>query len=495
MSARTGAVAETAIAIREAAVDVLAGSELPDNGQSRVLLLQLIGDYLTYPLTVPDQMVGRSHLVEIVSACASVDGGMEALVWAVRMLWPDSLVYKRIRQLVRDPQIRDLLPALELDLLRGHLTATIIPQLPALVCRAAGRSIAPASFSGNAWEALRYLTDFNAGPDGLPPVMLFVELVACQVGGVVGEDLMRWNDQQAQRLSLVPVLRARRARVTQALDDARLHLLIVVQHDGIDPDRYLLSYWRQDDPQEWPPPLGGTVTVMASELERRVDELVVDAERAWAGYPITVSLEIVLPRALLTLPVHRWRKEHDTGNPKPLVLDYPIVIRSLERMRSPHWHRVWRLRWRTLTNDPSPTRIHFGGSVDANALNGIDAVLSDPRWVMMVLATSPTAEPRPGADELTAALRSGLPVLMWHPLSSSEDLHEIIGRLVDGGLVDLPGRVQDLRRSAFNVRSAEMDIVRDLVLLWDDPDRLVVLDQPLHRPLKGDIADERERAS
>jgi len=495
MSARTGAEAETAIAVQEAVVDALAGAELADDARSRQLLLQVIGDKLPHPLPVPDQPVGRNHLVEIVSACASVDGGMKALVLAVWTLWPKSLVYKRIHQLVQEPQVRDLLPALELELLREHLTTMVIPQLPTLVRRAAGFAAAPASFGGNAWDALRYLTDFNARADDLPPVMLFVEFVACQVGGVVGENLRQWNDEQAHRLGIVPVLRARRARVARVPDDARLHLLIVVQHDGIDPDQCLLSYWRQDDPQVWPPPLGGTAAVMVRELEWRVDELIVSAERAWSGYPVTVGLEITLPRALLTLPVHRWCKEYDTGNPRPLCLDYPIVVRSLERMRSAHWHRVWRLRWGSLTEDPSPTRILFSGSVDTSEVNGIDAVLSDPRWVMMVLAASPAIEPQPGSDELTAALRSGLPALMWHPVSSPDDLRGIVGGLVDGGLVDVPGRVQRLRRSAFSDRTVDMGIARDLVLLWDDPDRLVVFDQPLDQPLKGDITDERERAS
>jgi hypothetical protein len=477
MSTRTGAEAEIALAVREAVVEALVGVRLAEDGQSRMLLLNMIGDYLGHPLPVSDQNVGRVHLVEIVSACASVDGGMDALDWAVRTMWPRSSVYERIRQLVREPQVRDLVPALELELLREHLTETAIPQLPALVCQAAGRAVAPASFGGNAWDALGYLTDFNAGPDGLPPVMLFVELVACQVGGVVGEILVQWNDDQAHRLGLAPELRRRRARVERVPEDARLHLLIAVQHDGIDSDRCLLSYWRQDDPQEWPPPLGGTATVLVSELERRVDALVVDAERAWSDYPTAVGLEIMLPRALLDLPVHSWRKEIDTGDPRPLVLDYPIVIRSLERMKSKHWHRVWRRRWRSLVNDPSPARIHFGGSITASERNEIDAILSDTRWVMMVLAASPTSEPKPGSDELTAALRSGLPALMWHPVSSSDDLRETIGRLLDGGLVDVPGRVQALRRSAFYERSADLDIARDLVLLWDDPDRLVVLDQ------------------
>ena len=279
--------------------------------------------------------------------------------------------------------------------------------------------------------------------------------------------------------------------------------MIVVVPDGIDPNLYQLSYWRQDDPAEWPPARGEIRTVTFDELERRVDDLVVSAERAWSGHAVAVALEFVLPRELLNLPVHRWRKEHDSGDPRPLCLDYPIVVRSLERMRSLHWHRVWHQRWQTLMNDPSAARVHFGQPADTRGIPRIDAVLSDPRWVLMVLTAPPPCQPQPGPDELTAALRSGLPALVWHPEASSGVLREIVAWLVEGdGLGDLPGRAQASRQAALQEAVAPFDvnIIRDVVVLWDDPHRLVVFDQPAGQPSDQpppgeDIADECERAS
>jgi hypothetical protein len=69
-------------------------------------------------------------------------------------------------------------------------------------------------------------------------------------------------------------------------------------------------------------------------------------------------------------------------------------------------------------------------------------------------------------------------------------------------LGDLPGRAQASRQAALQEAVAPFDvnIVRDLVVLWDDPHRLVVFDQlagqPPDQPPPGeDIADECERAS
>lgn len=405
---------------------------------------------------------------------------------------------------VKEPRVLDLLPAQELQRLREWLVQITFPQLPMLVHRAAGLGVPPAWSVASAWEAFCHLAEFNAGADGFPPALMFVELVARQVGGDVSVKLTGWNDDQARLLRLEPELRARRAAGASRVPvDSRLHLMIVVVPDGIDPNLYQLSYWRQDDPAEWPPARGEIRTVTLDELERRVDDLVVSAERAWSGHAVAVALEFVLPRELLNLPVHRWRKEHDSGDPRPLCLDYPIVVRSLERMRSLHWHRVWHQRWQTLMNDPSAARVHFGQPADPRGIHRIDAVLSDPQWVLMVLTAPPPCQPQPGPDELTAALRSGLPALVWHPEASSGVLREIVAWLVEGdGLGDLPGRAQASRQAALQEAAAPFDvnIARDVVVLWDDPHRLVVLDQPAGQtsdqpPSGEDIADECERAS
>jgi hypothetical protein len=62
-----------------------------------------------------------------------------------------------------------------------------------------------------------------------------------------------------------------------------------------------------------------------------------------------------------------------------------------------------------------------------------------------------------------------------------------------------------LRQAAFQGAAApfEGNIARDLVVLWDDPRRLVLLDQPVDQPPDkpdqpnpgGDITDECERVS
>ncbi|HEU5470525.1 MAG TPA: hypothetical protein VFV67_07715 [Actinophytocola sp.] len=384
--------------------------------------------------------------------------------------------------------VLDLLPARDLDRLRTWLSDVAVTQLPTLVQRAGGPGVQPAPHGADAWEAFLHLADFNAGADGIPPALAFLELITAQLTGPARDQLAEWIENQSRRLRLGPAMRVRREHHARAFTDTRLHLMIVVLHDGIDPGRYLLSSWRQDDPAVWPPTRGEIREVALDELEPRVDELVLDAERAWSGHGGSVLLEFLLPRALLHLPVHRWCKEHDSGDPRPLFLDYPIVVRSLERMTSPHWHRVWHERWQAMVHDPSPDRVHFSQPENLADRHRVDAILSSTHWTLMVLNRAPPVQHDPAAgspDELTAALRAGMPALIWHSEASSEALRDIVNWLVKGdGMNDLPQRAQACRLAPLLEPTPPFDaeLVRDLVILWDDPSRVVVLDQSPGRP-------------
>ena len=111
MSAPTHAGSAPELAVQEAIVDALSDAGLAEDAPSRHLLLRLIGQILGQPLAVADQPIGRNHLIELVTACALIADGMDALMNAVAMLRPRSNVYVRVRQLILEPQVRDLLPA------------------------------------------------------------------------------------------------------------------------------------------------------------------------------------------------------------------------------------------------------------------------------------------------------------------------------------------------------------------------------------------------
>jgi hypothetical protein len=405
-------------------------------------------------------------------------------------------------RLLGDPdRVLNVLPEPESARVRDWLADVAVPRLPTLLRRAAGPSVPPPPAGSDAWQVFEYLSDFNARQDGFPPSLAFADLLARQLGGPLGEKLTAWCDDQARKLRLETALANWRTEHSTVADDPRLHLVIAVEHDALDDERCLVSHWRQDDPDQWPPARGTTYHVPAGGLERQVDELVVAAERSWAGHDGTVAIEFVLPRALLGRPVHLWCKERATGDPRPLCLEYPVVVRSLERMRSTHWRRVWRRRWAMLVADPSAARVHFAPPQSKATRYAVDVLLDeDPAVAAIVLDTAPTPEPVPG-DHLTAALRAGLPAVLWHPASgSSDELREVVTHLVEeDGLGDLPTRTKAVRHAAFLSSSTRFDPIlgRDLVVLWDNPDRVVAFDQQPETAAagQGGASIEAERAS
>jgi vWA-MoxR associated protein C-terminal domain/vWA-MoxR associated protein middle region 0/Effector-associated domain 2 len=493
-SVRISAKGGAGIGVVEALVDTLAEAGLASDSARRMLLLELICAELGQRLMIPDQSAGRDHLIEIVSACAKTTGAMLALVRAFRVMRPDSPAYDRIRHLVEEPQVLDVLPAADLAWLRERLAKITVLRLPVLIRRAAGPGAHPAlvGAEADAWDAFSYLLDINAGPDGIPPPIRFVELLADQIGGELGAELGAWNGRVAHQLNLDQELREMRsAGLSAVVTDSPLHLLISIRPDSIDPRRYLVSHWRQDDPDEWPPPCGGTQSVLHDELELAVDQLVTDSEIAWSSYEGPVALEFALPRSLLNLPVHLWQKEYGSGDPRPLCFDYPVVVRSLERMQNAHWHRVWRRRWQSLLGNSTSAAVHFARAEDTGEPHRLDALLADPRLLLMVLSAPPAAEALPGGDELAIALRSGLPVLIWAGEGQSPDaLQAAVEKLIEkNGLTELPSRVQARRQAVFRAGLAEIDLnlLRSLVVLFDNPHRLVAVDT-LHPAAAGGTA-------
>lgn len=377
------------------------------------------------------------------------------------------------------PVVLPLTPVDEMKDLHGWLAEVKTPHLPMLVSRAT-RSVVPAQPFGSAWEAYQYLTDINAGPDGVPPAVTFVELVAREVGGETGDHLMEWVARSGRKLRRTHVLEEQRETRPPIPADPQLHLVFAVELDSIDSGRCVFSFWRQDDPLEWTPHRGGVRELSISDLEYEIDEVIVEAEGVWSDQAVSVTLEFLLARQLLQLPVHRWCKEHCSGDPRPLVLDYTVILRSLERMYAKHWHRPWRVRWDSMLENPAVERIHSVGASQSGD-NPIDAVLSDSRWIGLLMDEPPSARPESRAaapESLTAALRAGLPVILWHPHAEPDELRALVDRLAGGpgGVLDLPEQ-----RRAAHLSAGPDDLVRDLVVLWDDPTRTFVLDRPVNQ--------------
>ncbi|WP_146060270.1 hypothetical protein [Amycolatopsis sp. CA-128772] len=483
--------------MRKAVVDALVAAGFADELPIRSLLIGELRNVLGDSFTVPDQLSGRDQLVAIVNTCDRSDA-MDALVDVLEFLRPGIPSWSRLRRLVSSIRVFDVVSQQQQEAVRPLLTG-LRPRTMPLAARQAAGNVVPLPRFEDAWSAFCQLADLNSAPGELPPAVSFVELISSEYQDPLRANLRAWTTAQARRLRQDAALRELRDHEgANPLEEGKLHLTIVVEPDGIDAGRFEVSPWRQDDPGQWPPRRGETVLVAAADLEGAVSSLIAAAEEAWSGLSTQAALEFVLPRALLNLPVHAWATDRAHGDTRPLFLSYPVVLRSLERLSAPQYHRRWRLRWSVLVADPSVERVYFCHVKDVEERFGLDTILSDEQWVMMVLTEAPSSEPDSEHDQLFAALRAGVPVVLWHPTASTDALREVVAWLANSkGLGDLPSSRTRKSRTGRHPEPGlpfDSELLRDLVVLWDDPDRILpCFGGASGRALNGGAVHERDR--
>ena len=96
------------------------------------------------------------------------------------------------------------------------------------------------------------------------------------------------------------------------------------------------------------------------------------------------------------------------------------------------------------------------------------------------------ATPVPGqCDALLAALRAGIPAVLWsrRPMVDIRaELSTLMPRTGPVRLRELPMRVFQFRREAVANGADKQHLGYHLTLLWDDADRIPDADSPLHMP-------------
>ncbi|MEV6823751.1 hypothetical protein [Amycolatopsis sp. NPDC051102] len=435
-----------------------------ESGETRLLWQVLQAEMPDLPAELLSAPSSRAAMAEIVDRCAQVTGGLGALAQAVELLRPGSDESARLRELAGQ-----LTPSAgDIDALRGIVGDVVVPDLAELAREATG---GPLEWAGeDVVDTYLELFELSADKRSLTP-LIFLELVAGRTPAV--QDALReWTNRQAALLEVrYELTRFRNERFPRPAVRETLTLMISISEAEDDEDQYLLAAWRQRDPHEWPPPRGPVVRASRANLEAAVDAIVIDAETAWAAHAGDIRVEFLLPHSLLHLPIAEWRTELASAAPIPLTLQYPVIVRSLERMRSPHWHRAWRMRAKRLSLSNSADNLFLLPRERADPLRDF-AVLSDERWTAVAIDTPPAGGPAALSDELASVLRTGIPVVVWHRDGTAEAAAEAVRELMgDTPLNELPQRVAEARRDA--LRDPANAPAHDLVVLWDDPVRVV----------------------
>ncbi|MFG2401062.1 VMAP-C domain-containing protein [Streptomyces lydicus] len=460
------------MSLQRAMVEVLAGSPRLASHSGRRALVRMLAQLLDDPLSEPDaQARSLDQFSQLVAECTALAEGADALADAVGTLTGDLRTTRELRLLCDRWSARTWLAESELLALEGLLS-----QVPSddvqVIAQASLQPLAsplPVHCT-HAWSILLHLLRRNALPNGLPPFMAFLEYLAAAVDDGIGEQIRSWTFRHAQASGLLPSLRECRKRATsiQLPDATDRRVMFVLMPDGLSSDYYVLRVWHDEGGAYDGPPLRDDDTrVRETEIARavtsRLRHALVDGQRT------DLTVEFWLPLALVNEPVWEWCRP---AGEQEAAWDCRVLVRSLDRLQSPDSHSSWRERWMQLMREdvpaaPCPGRRETEG---AARRSGEPLVLNSP----------PDVED--GRRELMDAIHAGAPAILWHRQNCSQSFHESVQNLIHRGpLKDLPSRIGEIHLSPGPLGD-EAELLREVTLMWDDPDRQLPVLRPLVAP-------------
>lgn len=197
-----------------------------------------------------------------------------------------------------------------------------------------------------------------------------------------------------------------------------------------------------------------------------------------------LAVEFCLPLELLSDAVDRWPKKKGGMGSVALGIDHPVIIRSIDGLRSdsrrPYWQQKWDSFKKALHDDHAPhllppiCRVH--DYTPSSIYNHYQ--LSNTHCLGLTEMPPPQwGVPTP----LTELLEAGIPIALWPRTfgadeTGEEQIHQALQALFeDGPVKTLPDRMRRARSE-----STDGDLTRHLVLFWDDFDRI----PPAYRELE-----------
>ncbi|HET6503911.1 MAG TPA: hypothetical protein VFG87_24445 [Amycolatopsis sp.] len=453
----------------------------------RIVIVHMLGQKLG-SLGIAEHANKFLHVYSIIEACQQRPDGLTTLVRILERIEQDTKPMAAVWSIVANMNALELWPREERNRLLDLLHGVIVPEIGDIYRRVTGHDKRALAGQTTFAELLFELEALNAEPDGLPKPLVFIEYLATRVRAELASALRGWADRQAGRLGVVTQLQSVRRRLEHEplpvpSPQSRAYLVLLLRPEGPSGERYRLSHWLQLDVSDgWHPDRGTDDFVgTLAQVRLRVAELAEQTAEAWAKYEPRIHVEFVLSVELLNLEVDQWQWETDSSVPEPVGCRFSVVVRSLDRMKAGKWHGSWRSRWRELQRQLeedgmiAPGAWHQPESGDFLKLTSVFE--QDAGLVSLILA-DPPEEGGSGARQVLVGLRAGIPVIVWHRRDcGSRQFLDTVDKLFRG---DSHGNL--LQRARFVRASALAEgadhVGNHLTILWDDPERIVVPQDP-----------------
>ncbi|QKG25212.1 effector-associated domain 2-containing protein [Actinomadura verrucosospora] len=451
--------------------------------RGREVLLAALERDLGHRLPFEHHDQDRLDVWALVDVLLNYPGAAHALVRELERFYKGSLSVAALGDLVRelipepwlDREARRELHQLITSLERFDPELTHLGRFPMLYRRAVGPAWPLLDREmRNLHDVVALLEEIPAGPDGVPPLLVFTDDLARYTAQPVAPAIQDWVRRQAVSHGLDDALRQRQNAQVEARarpEPSETYLIIACTPDALDPDRYLVTAWLQVDREP-----GSTLHSSDEAIPlSRVPELLewlLTAESSVVGRPTPdLTVEFVLPRPLLGHPVED-SKIKVAGFEHRIGIKYPVVVRSLDRMRLAAVHHDWRRKWTALCGnsvDAPVCLVTQRGEFDQEEL--FSRLAEAP--AVLALAFPPWAE-SDEPDEHWVGLLSGAPVMAWcrdgrDPARFAREVKDLLA----ADLMKLPRRTMELRRQALSGAGAGSGhLGLHLTLVFDDADRI-----------------------
>jgi len=458
----------------------------------RVLFADVLGQYLGVSIDLRGARL-REDVVSLVRAALNVSGGERALLEVVRIFEGSVAADELERELVSLAGIS--VPAPELP---GPVSQRDVSSAQALLYRAAdwlpGTELRdrladelgidlPSGLSPT--QLFQHMLEFNVQPDGFPPAVLLIDHAAgsVRIPGLRGA-LSAWAEHWAQEAGLLRRLEERRAaRVFFETDSSIPRCLVVVVEPARDGSgEIVVRPWLNTVPGRWNPlpdePVATTLDGLAAAVEQVLRQLARLSPPPQAptstGAAVPPYIEFVLPYDLLNHDVAGLTYRSGASVSLPLGLKYGVHLRSLERMRTDDAlvRAQWRERWHALQRHG--VTVHGWRDADDQRLDVWQAALAgEPMYTAAVL-DAPDGGAATGA--LKAAIAEGIGLAVWDRRGAFvEERREVVTAVFAAvpTPAQLPVAIHRLRRRAEVHQSGASLLGRHIAFFWDDPTRLV----------------------
>ncbi|MEV0634039.1 hypothetical protein AB0I77_03495 [Streptomyces sp. NPDC050619] len=456
-----------------------------EDAPGRVQFAGLLGGQLRRQVDIRGVKL-REDVVSLVTAALSVAGGEHVLVGVVRILEGapagdelDRLIApaaalagplsKEDEKSARVALTRGDLPTVRLrDELAEELVGLDLPD-----------GLTPE-------QLFAHLLEWNTQWDGLPPVVLLLDLAAHVAP--TGEHrlaLTAWVDDWVRRAGLTAELAQRRqgrATVVRSPDIPRT-LVVAVEPAGDGSTDVVVRTWTNATPGRWDPRPGEPDTIPLTDLGRSVDEALQRGTQRWLVprepelsrlQEPPAYIEFILPYELLNHDVAGLTFAIGDSLPTPLGLRYGVHLRSLERMRTDNAvvRQQWQRRWAALKQHG--ISVHPWREADARRLSAWQIALAGESRHTAVLLDAPAGA---SAQALKSAIAEGIGLAVWDRRGVFEEERREVVTAVFAAValpVQLPSVIHRMRLNAERgADDAVQYLARNIGFFWDDPTRVV----------------------